>query len=890
MKTALLVCAALLAGCTTPLPTAQAQAPAAPPAPAAAAAATPPPRVAPQPGTPAPFAEVTREAKRADGFLPVWTRDDKTWIEIPAALLDQPFFFGGSLATGLGDRGFFPGLMTRQQIAVLRRVGNTVQLLARNQHARAPAGTPLARAVAESYSDSLIGSAPLAAAPHLLNKALLVDAGLLLGNDIDGLQTQLEATYRLPYSLDRSNSGIERVRTQASGTAITVRQHFALARMPAPPPPGAAPANPAALPNPPRNVPDPRSLFVNMAYTLAPLPAQPMAARRADPRVGYFVSSYVNFGNDAQDGRRSHSIERWRLEKKDPAAAVSEPKEPIRVVLDRNVPDKWRAPLRAGVLEWNKAFERAGFRNAITLEQQPDDADWSATEGTRLLAVRWFAQDGPGSTAVGPSQSDPRTGERLRGAAIIDENRVRIFRASTGDTQQPLPPVPADFAQRLVQCMHAEDTFDDAAFAFELLNLRGDFDPQGPEADAFIAAALKQVTMHEVGHVLGLRHNFRASAGVTAAQLRDPAFTAQHGLSHSVMDYLAVNTPLQGETVTDYFMPTLGAYDYWAIAYGYREYSNADAESQALATLAALSERDPRLAYATDEDSNANDPLVGQRDMTDDPLAFAQRQFKLTRELWQRTQQRQLAAMDDMTLYRRNLQRGFAGLGAALPMALRYVGGTVNQRAMAGANQPLTTPVPAAQQRAALDVVVNEFFSSASFKFDPKFLNRLGVEQFERLRGGATADFSLPQTVLTLQRGALDTLMSEGLAARLADSESRVDDPRALPSFADVQERLSSAIWSELTSAKTGKPDIDSLRRNLQREHVRRLAQGVLRPASLAAADVHAVHRQAALQLQSWLSAALAGGRWSALVRAHLDDNLATLTEALKAPLMKQGV
>ena len=892
MKTSLLVCATLLSGCATPLPTAQA--PAAPTAPASAVVATPPPRPAPLPGTPAPFAEVTREAKRDDGFLPVWTRDDKTWLEIPTALLDKPLFFGASLASGLGERFAFPGLMGREHMVVLRRVGNTLQLLARQLHARAPEGTPLARAVAESYSDSLLGAAPLAAAPQAQTKALLVDAAVLLGADINGMQTSLESSYRLPFALDRANSSVERVRTQAAGLHLTMRQHFSVSRLPAPPAvaPGAPPPNPAALPNPSRVLPDPRSLFISLAYTLAPLPAQPMAGRRADQRVGYFTTAYVDFGNDSEEGRRTHLIERWRLEKKDPAAAVSEPKEPIRVVMDRNIPERWREPVRAGILEWNKAFERAGFRNAIALEQQAAEADWSSVEGTRMLAVRWFAQEGPGATAVGPSQSDPRTGELLRGAAIIPENWVRIFRARVGDTEPRLAEaesavLPGEFAKRLMHCNYAQDALEQAQFGFELLTLRGALDPNGPDAERFVNGAIKDVTMHEVGHALGLRHNFRASTAVTPSQLRDPGFTAQSGVSSSVMDYNALNTPLDGEPVADYHMGTLGAYDFWAIEYGYREFASPALEKQELAKLAAQGDLDPLLAFATDEDVVGTDPLVNQRDLGNDPLAFAQRQVKLARELWQRTQSRTLAADDDMTVNRRNLERGLASLSGSLALATKYVGGTYTSRAMAGAGQASTVPVPAAQQRTALALVVGEIFSSASFKFDPKFMSRLSVNQFERSRGTGT-DFSLPGAVLGLQRSALDTLMSDALAARLADAESKVDDPRTLLSYADVQQRLSDAVWSELAAAKKA-ADIDSLRRNLQREHVRRLAGGLLRPGSAAAADVRSVNRQIALQLQARLSAALAAGRWSSLVKAHLDDSLATLNESLKAPLVKQG-
>ena len=912
-RTALAVAtAALLAACATP-GTAPPAAPAAPTTTVVAAAlpasaAGPGAAVRPTapPVAPPPFADVTKDAKRSDGFLAVWTKDDKTWLEIPVELLDKPFFFGASLASGLGERFFWPGLMGREHVVVLRRVGNTVQMVARNFHARAPEGTPLSMAVAESYSDSLLAAVPLAASPQVERKSLLIDASALLGGDIPGAQTQLENAYRMPYTLDRGNTSIERTRTQAQGTSITVRAHYAVPKLPAQPvlTPGAPPPNPAAMPSPPAGVPDGRSLFLSYTYTMAPLPAVPAKPRQADQRVGYFTTSFLDFGDDNSEGRRKHYLERWRLEKKDPAAEVSEPKEPIRVVMDRNIPPKWREPVKAGVLEWNKAFEKAGLRNAVVVEQQAADADWTSLEGTRMLAVRWFAIDGPGATAVGPSQSDPRTGEILRGAAIIPENWVRVGKARNADTEPRVPP--ASFAHPYAlpfenSCTLAHDGLEQSQMNFDLLVARGRLDPNGPEADAFIARDLIAVTIHEVGHALGLRHNFRASVGVTPAQLRDTAFTSRRGVSNSVMDYNPPNTPLEHEAIADYEMTTLGAYDYWAIEYGYRQFAGADEEKRELARLAAMSETDPDLAYATDEDVIVGtDPLINHFDLGNDPLAYAQRRVTLVRELWQRTAARTLAADNDLTLYRRALQRVVGVLGATAPDAAKYIGGTMTRRVRAGAGQPLTEPVPAVQQRAALNFIVSELFNSASFKFDPQILNRLGSDQLERFntlvsQGRAPGvDFSLPTAVLAAQRPALDSLMSDSLASRLADAEAKVADPKTLLSFADVQQHLGDAVWSELGIGKGAKAvEIDSLRRNLQREHVRRLAGALLRPGSAAAADVRPVMRQAALQLQARLRAALSGASGkttSALVRAHLDDSLATLNEALKAPLIKQGV
>ncbi|MFO1296634.1 MAG: zinc-dependent metalloprotease [Rubrivivax sp.] len=462
------------------------------------------------------------------------------------------------------------------------------------------------------------------------------------------------------------------------------------------------------------------------------------------------------------------------------------------------------------------------------------------------------------------------------------------------------------FAQRFAECSFANDALEQMAFGLELLQLRGDVAQGSEEAYRYVNASIKAVVVHEVGHALGLRHNFRASTGITQAQLRDRNFTAQRGVSNSVMDYNPPNIALPGEAVADIHMPGLGAYDYWAIEYAYREYTGPVEEAQALARLAAQGDTDTALAFATDGDAAADDPLVNRFDLGDDPLAYAKRQLALAHELWTRTQARELPPDDTMEVYRRNLGRGLARVSMAVQLLGKYIGGAFTTRVTAGANKPLVEPVPAPQQREALAALLGEVFSSSSFRFEPRYLSRLGVDRLDINASGRVADFSLASTVLGIQRGALDALMSDGVAQHLADAEVKVTDQNQLLGYAELQQKLRDAVWSEIApppktsarqpgkdkmSAERGGPpaEIDSLRRNLQREHVRRLAGGVLRATAGVAADVRSVHRQMALELEASLKTALQSRPWTPMARAHLADSLATLSEALKAPLIRQG-
>jgi len=858
----------------------------------AAPSAAAPAAAAPQPGQPRPFADVIKDAKEMPGLFRLWQKDDKVWLEIAPDQFGELYFFQANLNQGIGEKRIFGGMMAGrpfapEQIVALRKIGNTVQLLAKNVKYTARPGTPEARAVAHAFSDSLLASTPVVSQPHPDRKSVLIEANALLFADIPGATAVLEQIYRQSYSFDARNTAFGKVRATTDLVTFAVTAHYALARVavpPANPSPGAPPPT-----EPPSTLPDIRSMFLGFHYSLAKLPDEPMRPRVADDRIGFFWTDRFDFSSDLPRLPIVRNVKRWRLEKQDPSAPLSEPKQPIVFWLERTIPEPYRAPIRAGILEWNKAFERIGFKDAIRVEVEPDDADWDVGD-VRRASVRWMTVARSGFGAIGPTTVDPRTGEILDADIGFDANSVRAIRALRVE-QLPANPAPVASAEG-PYCSYDTEAAVEAGFALDLLETRGVLEPDSPEVERFVSAYLKDVAMHEFGHTLGLSHNFRASTVFTQVQLSNPDFTRENGISGSVMEYNPWNLALQGERQGAYQMQTLGPYDYWAIEYGYSELAPA-AEADALARIAARSS-EPELAFAMDDALffSGLDPDSNTFDLGDDPLAFAQRRLALVRELWERTERRQLKPGESYAILRRNLIRGLAESNQAIQHASKYIGGLTLLRDRAGSGRVPMNPVPAARQRAALSLIATGVFAADSFRFAPDLLRRASISYFDiennRELGNPvpTPDIAIDQQILTLQRLALNHLLSDAVAQRLLNNESKTLAPKEALQLSELYDTLHRAIWSEL---RTG-ADISLFRRNLQREHATRLAGALLRPAASMPADARALMRANAKTLRGEVAAAQSRRGYSVEARAHLAETLAMLDEALKAPLVRQSV
>lgn len=838
------------------------------------------------------FALVVKDAERVDGLIPVWRKDDQVWLEIPVALIDEPLLFSVNISHSLGERGLHGSTMGPSWLASFVRVGsNQIQLQALISDYVAT-GVPRQYTLEQSFSRSLLASMPVASAPHPQSHAVLVDAAFLL-SDIASYGRALEATFRLPYAFDKGNSSLGQTSAGADLTTVSATMHFSIPRLPVP---TLVPSS-APQPTPPTTLPDARSLFIGTLYNFARLPAQPMAPRQADARVGHFVDTVVDFSGDRGLRQRVHYINRWRLEKKDPQAELSEPVKPITFWLDKNIPLEYRATVMAGVLEWNRAFEKIGFKNAIVAQQQTDDATWDTLDGNHA-SVRWyFGLDA--NSANAPHHSDPRSGEILDAVVRIGDGWARLLRrqaveqveASVGDAG--LAALGAAWAGgtpgHQASCSYADDALSEAQFAIESLAALGDIAPDSPEAEAFVQGVLKQVVMHEIGHALGLKHNFKASTVYSPSQLRNEAFTQAHGIASSVMDYNAINLRLPDEGRAELFSRTIGPYDEWAIEYAYRPL-DPQAQAEGLERIAARS-TEPLLVFGDDGDAGGTgegfDPLANRFDLGSDPLAYFERRLQLTRQLWRRAQEWTSRPGEGALRQRNMLATGFSQLRVAADLAGKYVGGMHASREVPGSTgaasrQASFVPVEPAQQRRALDYLTQGLFSADSFHFEPRFIANLAPDYVEP---GGREPVSIPRAVLQVQAAALDRLLSAGTAQRLLDlplyqgSTPRRGDI----SLAEVYGTLQDAIWSELKS----RDDIDPLRRNLQREHLRRLQIALVRSATPLPADALSLLRLHARRLQADLQRAVAGTGRPTVTQAHLQDSLNALTEALRASMLR---
>lgn len=843
-----------------------------------------------------PFAEwskLTKDAEQKKGFFTLWKKRDILYLEISKDQLEQPFLYVVSMARGIGSNFTLGGLPIDDRMLQWERHGDRVLLVQVNTQFTSPKGAPIDKARELSIPNSIVQAFKIESEQDS-SKSVLIDLGALLVSDVTDLSESLKgALGNVPVRFDKERSALGSIKTFPDNTELEATLTFS--------PLDRSHLNLEA-------VPDNRYIPIGVHYSFTRLPAVPMPVRFADNRVGFFLDATKDFGRDDKENFWLRDIHRWRLEKQDPSAAVSEPIKPIVYYVDWTVPDKFRPWVKEGIEKWQKAFELAGFKHAILAKDPPNDPDFDP-EDVRFSTIRWITSNEPSFGAIGPSRVDPRTGEIFDSDILFEasifqnySNAYRRFAGPQAIARCALPEFaldglpPGTRLDRL--CMAGDALASAGALQHIALLMDGTLEPGSPVPDAFLKTAVEWAVMHEVGHALGLRHNFRSSTSTPYDQLQDSSFTRTHGLYSSVMEYPSPNFDYTHQKQGDWYTTIPGTYDLWAIRYGYMPSGAATPDADyKFARKIADESLAPGHEYSTDEDtypSDAPDPRSNIYDLGSDPLQFAKDRTAYLAKLWRAPsfEDRVVGKSGDLTALRRAMDSMVQQYAIAAGMAVKYVGGSFMsriERGQPGERDPVD-PVPAARQRDAIDFLAQRVWASDALSAPGHLLDRLAPNRWSHwgMGPGGTfngrQDYAWNDRVLAIQTVMLNAVTSGPLLARLREQETRSSDSYRLAEHFD---RLTRAFWGEVGGANPAaiKPlDGPHTRRELQRAFVDRMANLVADPPSGAPDDARALARLTLSRVDARCARALAvAAPMGDDTRAHLLETRARIKRALEA-------
>ena len=694
---------------------------------------------------------------------------------------------------GVVDVGLNRGSYRQSKVFTLNKYFNRVEFVTQNTSFYFDKTNPLSRAADANISPAVMVSEKIIATDTTNTKYLINANNIFLSEDLYQIKTSFHGfSSKDRFSLGNLSS--EKTKYQAinnypKNSDIVVEYVY---------------DNPSPSRGGSMGVTDARYVSLVLQHSLISMPDNNYQPRFDDPRVGYFTTWVQDMTSTDYTPWRD-MIHRWNLEKKNPGAELSEPIKPIIWWIENTTPLEFRDAIKKGVLGWNKSFEKAGFKNAVQVKVQPDDAEWEAGD-IRYNVLRWTSSPNPPFGGYGPSFVNPRTGEILGSDIMLEyvyfTNRVKYEGLYRSENDKHF-------------CSAGEYLHQGNLFGTTALNMLTGEDASKKE---LVEESIIRLVLHELGHTFGLAHNFKSSHLHSPENIHNKSLTQKVGLTGSVMDYVSVNLSPNPEEQGEYYSTCTGPYDDWAIEYGYKPTESSEPEKEMLNNILSRS-TEHELMFGHDADAmswngGGVDPRVMVDDMTSDPIRYAEDRMKLISGLYNQLKEKyskkqtSYHPMKDAFFI---LDREYKN---CVRVVSRYIGGVYVDRAFVGqvgADQPYR-PVDIQTQKQAMSALECYLFSPDAFQ-DPAEV----FPYLQRQRRGwdySNEDPKLHDRVLSIQRSVLRHLLHPTVMKRITDTERYGNDY----GLDQVLENLTSAIFEK----DIARP-VNSYRRNLQTEYTHQL-------------------------------------------------------------------
>jgi hypothetical protein len=760
------------------------------------------------------IASLTKKSEKLEGLFELYrdTTDGSVKMLITEDQLEKEYIYFTYTENGVVFAGHFKGNFRGSRVFKIRKHYEKLEFVVLNNRYYFDSTKVISKSKEANISHAILASAPILAKDKKKGHYLIDANALFLTETMHQVKPTQRPGARSLFSLGRlskTKTKYNSLKTYPENVDIIVDYVY---------------DNPAPRMQIGGPVTDARSVTVTLQHSIIEVPDNDYRPRFDDSRVGYFTTQMSDLTTEEAVNYRD-LVHRWNLVKKDPDAAVSEPVTPIKYWIENTTPIEYRETIKNAALAWNSAFEKAGFKNAIAIDVQPDDADWDAGD-IRYNVIRWTSSPTPPFGGYGPSFVNPRTGEIL-GADIMIEyifvtNRIRKEKLYTSNSYfaedvlfSELTPDHQDHKA----CYASMHMHEQSILGSQYLKAMSS---STAEISDFIKESLHYLILHEMGHTLGLNHNMKSTQLHSPAELLDMNLTQSTGLIGSVMDYPAVNLHPEMGNKVQYFANKPGPYDMWAIEFGYSSSSDdASAEQTRLNKILARS-GDPKLAFGNDADDmrfpglSGIDPRVMIGDMSNDAITYSSQRIELVQTIMDSLKSNYIE--EDKSY--QELLGAYSNLtGEYITMAgviSRYIGGVYVDRSYPGTSENMPyTPVSKADQKRAMEALKKYVFAPDAVSTPKELINYLQAQR----RGFGfffrPEDPKLHNRVLFTQRMVLMHVLSSNVLRRLTDSELYGNEYSVGELFRD----LNSAIFDA-----DMKGNVNTFRQNLQIEYIKYLA------------------------------------------------------------------